>query len=69
MLTPEDFTPERLRIHWLVILLIFTIQLILLIVLSLVVANHSKSSSSAVNKVAQVDARRSEAARLPGKCS
>jgi hypothetical protein len=57
MLTPEDFTPERLRIHWSGILLIFAIQLIALIVLSLVVANHSMSSSSAVTKVAQVDAR------------
>jgi hypothetical protein len=57
MLTPEDFTPERLRIHWYAILLIFAVQLIVLIALSIVVANHSMSSSSAASRVAQVDVR------------
>ena len=57
MLTPEDFTPERLRIHWSAILLMLAVQLIVLILLSIVVANHSMSSSSAVTKVAQVDVR------------
>ncbi|MGC1561226.1 MAG: hypothetical protein WA820_15445 [Bradyrhizobium sp.] len=57
MFTPEDFTPERLRIHWYAILLIFVVQLIVLIALSIVVANHSMSSSSAASRVAQVDLR------------
>jgi hypothetical protein len=54
MLTPEDFTPERLRIHWAVILLMFAIQLIVLIGLSILVSNHSMSSPSAASKVARV---------------
>jgi hypothetical protein len=56
MLTPEDFTPERLRMHWYAILLIFAVQLIVLIALS-IVANHSMSSSSAASRVARVDLR------------
>jgi hypothetical protein len=57
MLTPEDFTPERLRIHWSVILLIFAVQLIVLIVLSIVVANHPITSSSAAARIAQIESR------------
>jgi len=41
MLIHEDFTPEKLRIHWSAILSIFAVQLILWIVLAIVVANHS----------------------------
>jgi hypothetical protein len=53
MLTPEDFTPEKLRIHWSAILVIFAVQLIVLIALSVAVANHSSfvTASSAATKV------------------
>jgi len=57
MLTPEDFTPEKLRVHWSVILTIFAIQLFALIVLSAVVTNHSIAPSSAAPNIAQIDAR------------
>ena len=46
MLTPEDFTPEKFRIHWSAILVIFAIQLLGLIALSIAVANHSGSTTA-----------------------
>jgi hypothetical protein len=53
MLTPEDFSPEKFRIHWSVILVIFAAQLIALIALSVAVANYSSfmTASSAATKV------------------
>lgn len=53
MLTPEDFTPEKFRIHWSAILVIFAIQVIGLIALSIAVANHSSlmTASSAAARV------------------
>jgi hypothetical protein len=53
MLTPEDFTPEKFRIHWSVILVIFAVQLTALVALSIAVANHSSfvTASSAATKV------------------
>ena len=53
MLTPEEFSPEKFRIHWSVILVIFAAQLIALIALSVAVANHSSfmTASSAPTKV------------------
>jgi prolipoprotein diacylglyceryltransferase len=53
MLTPEDFTPAKFRIHWYAILLIFAVQLTVLIALSIAVANHSsfETASSAATKV------------------
>ena len=57
MLTPEDFTPDKLRIHWSVILLMLAVQLIVLIVLSIMVANHPVTSSSAAGRIAQIEAR------------
>jgi len=53
MLTPEDFTPEKCRIHWSTILVVFAVQLTLLIALSIAVANHSsfETASSAATKV------------------
>ena len=53
MLTPEDFSPEKLRIHWSAILVIFAVQLIVLIALSIAVANHSSfvTASSVATKV------------------
>ena len=52
MLTPEDFTPEKVRIHWSAILVIFAIQFFGLIALSIAVANHSSfmtASSAALS--------------------
>jgi hypothetical protein len=53
MLTPEDFTPEKLRIHWSAILVIFAVQLIVLIALSVAVTNHSSfvTASSAATRI------------------
>jgi hypothetical protein len=53
MLTPEDFTPEKFRIHWSAILTILAVQLIAVITLSIAVANHSSfvTGSSAATKV------------------
>jgi len=53
MLTPEDFTPEKYRIHWSAIFAVFAVQLIALIALSIAVASHSgfATASSAANKV------------------
>jgi len=53
MLTPEDFPPEKFRIRWPTILVIFAVQLAALIALSVVVANHSgfMTASSVATKV------------------
>jgi hypothetical protein len=53
MLTPEDFNPEKFRIHWSAILVIFAVQLTALVALSIAVANHSSflTASSAATKV------------------
>jgi hypothetical protein len=53
MLTPEDFTSKKYRIYWPAILLIFVVQIIVLIALSIAVANHSsfETASSAATKV------------------
>jgi len=53
MLTPEDFTSEKYRIYWPAILVIFGVQRIVLIALSIAVANHSSfvTASSAPAKV------------------
>jgi len=53
MLTPEDFTPEKYRIHWSAILVIFAVQMIALIALTIVVAGHSSfvTAPSAANRV------------------
>jgi hypothetical protein len=41
MPTPEDFNPENSRICWPAILAVFVVQVIVLITLSIAVANHS----------------------------
>ena len=41
MPTPEDFNPENSRICWPAILAVFAVQIIVLITLSIAVANHS----------------------------
>jgi hypothetical protein len=53
MLTPEDFTPEKSRIHSSAILVIFAVQLIGLIALSIAVTNHPSfmTASSAATRV------------------
>jgi hypothetical protein len=53
MLTPEDFDSKKYRIYWPAILLVFAVQIIGLIALSIAVANHSSSetASSAATKV------------------
>ena len=41
MPTPEDFNPENSRIFWPAILAVLAVQMIVLITLSIAVANHS----------------------------
>jgi 5-bromo-4-chloroindolyl phosphate hydrolysis protein len=41
MLDPEDFNSENYRICWPAILAVLAVQMILLITLSIAVANHS----------------------------
>ena len=41
MPTPEDFNPENSRICWPAILAVLAVQMIVLITLSIAVANHS----------------------------
>jgi hypothetical protein len=38
---PEDFNPENYAIYWPAILLVFTVQMVVLIAVSIAVANHS----------------------------
>ena len=52
MLDPEDFNSENDRIWWPAILAVFGVQMIVLLVLSIAVANHSSfvtASSSESN--------------------
>ena len=53
MLEPEDFNSENYRICWPAILAVFAVQMIVLIVLSIAVANHSSfaTASSTDTKV------------------
>jgi len=46
MPTPEDFNPENSRICWPAILAVFAVQMIVLITLSIAVANHSGSATA-----------------------
>ena len=43
---PEDFNPEYNRINWPAILLVFAVQMVLLIALSIAVANRSFATAS-----------------------
>ena len=38
---PEDFVPEDYRIPWPTILVVFAVQMVLLIAVSIAVTNHS----------------------------
>jgi len=52
MPTPQDFTPEKYRIHWSAILVIFAVQMIALIALTIAVASHSSFvTASSAKKV------------------
>ena len=46
MLQPEDFHSEDYRICWPAILAVFAVQMIVLITLSIAVANHSSSATA-----------------------
>ena len=43
---PEDFNPECDRIHWPAILVVFAVQMVLLIALSIAVANRSSFATA-----------------------
>jgi hypothetical protein len=53
MLEPEDSQSENYRICWPAIFAVFAVQMILLIVLSVAVVNHS-SSATATSKGVEV---------------
>ena len=46
MLEPEDFNSENYRICWAAILAVFAVQMIVLITLSIAVANHSSFTTA-----------------------
>jgi hypothetical protein len=46
MPTPEDFVSENYRIYWPAILAVFVVQVIVSIVLSIAVANHSNFATA-----------------------
>jgi hypothetical protein len=46
MLDPEDFNSENDRIWWPAILAVFGVQMIVLLVLSIAVANHSSFATA-----------------------
>jgi hypothetical protein len=46
MLTPEEFNSEDYRIYWPAILVVFVVQMIAVIALSVAVANHSSPPSA-----------------------
>jgi len=43
---PEDFNPEYDRINWPAILVVFAVQMVLLIALSIAVANRSSFATA-----------------------
>ena len=48
---PEDFDPEQNPIYWPAILVIFAVQMIVLITLSIAVANHSSLATASSEHV------------------
>ena len=46
MPNPEDFNPENDRICWPAILVMFAVQMIVLITISITVASHSSSATA-----------------------
>jgi hypothetical protein len=55
MPTPEDFNPENSRICWPAILAVFAVQMIVLITLSIAVANHSDFTTASSHFKAGLD--------------
>jgi hypothetical protein len=51
MLGPERFDPENHRICWPAVLAVFAVQMIVLIALSIAVANHSSSVTASSTDV------------------
>ena len=51
MLDPEQFNSENDRIWWPAILAVFAVQMIVLIALSIVVANHSSFATASSTDV------------------
>jgi hypothetical protein len=51
MLEPEDFNSENYRICWPAILAVFAVQMIVLITLSIAVANHSSFTTASSTDV------------------
>jgi hypothetical protein len=57
MPTPEDFNPENSRICWPAILAVFAVQMIVLIILSIAVANHSDFATASLPRPIPPDPR------------
>jgi hypothetical protein len=51
MFGPEDFNSENHRIGWPTILVVFAVQMIVLITLSIAVANHSSFATASSTEV------------------
>jgi hypothetical protein len=51
MFVPEDFNSENHRICWPAILAVFAVQMIVLITLSIAVANHSRFAAASSTDV------------------
>jgi len=51
MLEPDDFNLENYRICWPAILAVFAVQMIVLITLSIAVANHSNFATASSTDV------------------
>ena len=58
MLDPEDFNSENYRICWPAILAVLAVQMILLITLSIAVANHSSFATASSTDVKAVHLKR-----------
>jgi hypothetical protein len=43
---PEDFNSENYNIHWPAILVVFAVQMVLLIAVSIAVTNHSSFTTA-----------------------
>jgi hypothetical protein len=72
MLDPEDFNPENYRICWPAILAVFSIQMIVLIAISVAVVNQPRFAASSTNVKAMslIDSdqnRSGSGAREPGQ--
>lgn len=55
---PEDFDPEQNPIYWPAILAVFAVQMIVLIAVSIAIANHSSATTSSPDVEAKVVLKR-----------